>query len=67
MRFKGLGEMQTDDLKKTTLDPATRRLLRVTAVDIAETDRVLGELMGKDVEARFKFIMERSAQADLDI
>ena len=39
----------------------------MTAQDIAETDRVLGELMGKDVEARFKFIMERSAQADLDI
>ena len=67
MRFKGLGEMQTEDLKKTTLDPATRRLLRVTATDIAETDRVLGELMGKDVEARFKFIMERAAQADLDL
>ena len=41
--------MQTNDLKKTTLDPAKRRLLRVTAVDIAETDRVLGELMGEDV------------------
>jgi DNA gyrase subunit B len=67
MRFKGLGEMQPEDLKKTTLDPATRRLLRVTIVDAAETDRVLGELMGKDVEARFKFITERSTQADLDI
>ena len=50
-----------------SLDPATRRFLRVTIVDGAETDRVLGELMGKDVEARFRFIMERSAQADLDI
>ena len=67
MRFKGLGEMQPEELKRTTLDPATRRFLRVTIVDGAETDRVLGELMGKDVEARFKFIMERSAQADLDI
>jgi DNA topoisomerase IV B subunit len=67
MRFKGLGEMQPEELKKTTLDPATRRLLRVTIEDIAETDRVLGELMGKDVEARFKFITERSTQADLDI
>ena len=54
-------------LRKTTLDPATRRFLRVTATDIAETDRVLTELMGKDVEARFKFIMERAAQADLDL
>ena len=47
--------------------PATRRLLRVTIDDDVETDRVMNELMGKDVEARFKFIMERSAQADLDV
>ncbi|MES1204592.1 MAG: DNA topoisomerase IV subunit B [Pseudomonadota bacterium] len=67
MRFKGLGEMQPEELKRTTLDPASRRFLRVTVADADETDRVLGELMGKDVEARFKFIMERSAQADLDI
>ena len=66
-RFKGLGEMQPEQLKLTTLDPATRRLLRVTIEDVAETDRVLGELMGKDVEARFKFIMERAALADLDL
>jgi DNA gyrase subunit B/topoisomerase-4 subunit B len=66
-RFKGLGEMQPEQLKLTTLDPATRRLLRVTVDDIAETDRVLGELMGKDVEARYKFIMERAALADLDV
>jgi DNA gyrase subunit B/topoisomerase-4 subunit B len=67
MRFKGLGEMQPDQLQKTTLDPSSRRLLRVTVEDAAETDRVLGELMGKDVEARFKFIMERASQADLDL
>ncbi|HET6150385.1 MAG TPA: DNA topoisomerase IV subunit B [Polyangia bacterium] len=67
MRFKGLGEMQPEELKRTTLDPATRRLLRVTIPNIEETDRVLTELMGKDVEARFKFIMERAAQADLDL
>ncbi|MEA2699434.1 MAG: gyrase subunit [Myxococcales bacterium] len=67
MRFKGLGEMQPDELRRTTLDPNSRRLLRVTVDDAAETDRVLGELMGKDVEARFKFIMERAAQADLDL
>jgi DNA gyrase subunit B/topoisomerase-4 subunit B len=67
MRFKGLGEMQPGDLTRTTLDPDSRRLLRVTVDDAAETDRVLGELMGKDVEARFKFIMERAPQADLDL
>src|SRR6185312_12530435 len=58
MRFKGLGEMQPEELRRTTLDPSTRRLLRVKIDDAAETDRVLTELMGKDVEARFKFIME---------
>jgi DNA gyrase subunit B/topoisomerase-4 subunit B len=67
MRFKGLGEMQPEELRRTTLDPATRRLLRVTVDNVEETDRILNELMGKDVEARFKFIMERAAQADLDL
>ena len=65
MRFKGLGEMQPEELRRTTLDPATRRLLRVNIDNVEETDRILTELMGKDVEARFKFIMERAAQADL--
>jgi DNA gyrase/topoisomerase IV subunit B len=67
MRFKGLGEMQAEELRRTTLDPESRRLLRVTVEDAELTDKVLGELMGKDVEARFKFIMERAAQADLDL
>jgi DNA gyrase subunit B len=67
MRFKGLGEMQPEELKRTTLDPATRRLLRVTVRDVEETDRVLTELMGKDVEARYRFITERAAQAELDL
>jgi DNA gyrase subunit B/topoisomerase-4 subunit B len=67
MRFKGLGEMQTEQLKVTTLDPTTRRLLRVTVADAAVTDQILTDLMGKDVEQRFKFIMEHAAQADLDL
>jgi DNA gyrase subunit B len=67
MRFKGLGEMQPEELKRTTLDPGSRRLLRVSVVDVAEADRILTDLMGKDVEARFNFIMERAAQADLDL
>jgi DNA topoisomerase IV B subunit len=67
MRFKGLGEMQPDELSRTTLNPATRRLLRVSVVDGDRTDEILTELMGKDVEARYKFIMERAAQAELDI
>jgi DNA gyrase subunit B len=67
MRFKGLGEMQPEELKRTTLDPGSRRLLRVGVSDVAEADRILTDLMGKDVEARFNFIMERAAQADLDL
>ncbi len=67
MRFKGLGEMQPEELKRTTLDPTSRRLLRVSVSDVAEADRILTDLMGKDVEARFNFIMERASQADLDL
>jgi len=56
MRFKAWRDA-AEELRRTTLDPATRRLLRVTVSDGPETDRILTELMGKDVEARFKFIM----------
>jgi DNA gyrase/topoisomerase IV subunit B len=67
MRFKGLGEMQPEELKLTTLDRRTRRLLRVCVADAGEADQVLSELMGTDVKSRFNFIMERAAQAELDL
>ncbi len=63
-RFKGLGEMMPKVLWETTLNPRTRRLLRVEIADQIVTDRVINELMGKDASARFKFIMERAEQAD---
>jgi DNA gyrase subunit B/topoisomerase-4 subunit B len=67
-RFKGLGEMNPDTLKRTTLDPRQRTALRVRIVDELETDRVLNELMGKDASARFRFIMERAGEVDeLDV
>src|SRR4029078_10321714 len=66
-RFKGLGEMQPEELRQTTLDPRSRRMLRGTIANIEEDQGILGERMGKDVEARFKFIMERATQADLDL
>jgi DNA gyrase subunit B len=67
-RFKGLGEMMAKTLWETTLDPKTRRLLRVDVVDGLETDRVVSDLMGKDPTARFRFIMERADQAqELDV
>jgi DNA gyrase subunit B len=65
-RFKGLGEMPAEDLRATTLDPNRRRALRVVIDGEIETDHVLNQLMGKDPQARFRFIMERAAGADLD-
>jgi DNA gyrase subunit B len=67
-RFKGLGEMMPKVLWETTLNPRTRRLLRVEVLDQIVTDRVINELMGKDPSARFKFIMERAEEAEeLDV
>jgi len=68
MRFKGLGEMSADDLKRTTLDPKNRMSLRVTIENELETDRVINDLLGKDVSARFNFIMERASDVkELDV
>jgi DNA gyrase subunit B/topoisomerase-4 subunit B len=67
-RFKGLGEMMPEDLKATTLDPKKRSCLRVVVEDALNTDRIMNELMGKDASARFRFIMERAADAkDIDV
>jgi DNA gyrase subunit B len=67
-RFKGLGEMMPKVLWETTLNPRSRRLLRVEIADQLVTDRVINELMGKDASARFRFIMERAEDAqELDL
>ena len=67
-RFKGLGEMMPKILWETTLNPNSRRLLRVEVSDQIVTDRVINELMGKDPSARFRFIMERAEDAEeLDV
>jgi DNA gyrase subunit B/topoisomerase-4 subunit B len=67
-RFKGLGEMMPKVLWETTLNPRTRRLLRVEITDQIVTDRIINELMGKDASARFRFIMERAEEAEeLDV
>ncbi len=67
-RFKGLGEMMPKVLWETTLNPRTRRLLKVQVADHLVTDRVINELMGKDASARFRFIMERAEDAgEIDV
>tara|TARA_R110002049_G_scaffold4601_5_gene32321 strand:+ start:452136 stop:454049 length:1914 start_codon:yes stop_codon:yes gene_type:complete len=63
-RFKGLGEMMPKVLWETTLNPATRSLLRVEIDDQLETDRVISDLMGRDASARFRFIMDRAEDAE---
>ena len=67
-RFKGLGEMMPKVLWETTLDPDSRRLLKVEVDDQLETDRVISDLMGRDASARFNFIMERAEYAsEIDV
>jgi DNA gyrase subunit B len=69
-RFKGLGEMNANELKMTALDPGRRRALRVVIDGEVETDRVLNQLLGKDPQARYRFIMDRAPGAnteDLDV
>jgi DNA gyrase subunit B len=56
VRFKGLGEMDWEELKVTTMDPATRNLLRVEVEEAAIADEIFSRLMGDDVETRRHFI-----------
>ncbi|MCU0683999.1 MAG: type IIA DNA topoisomerase subunit B [Polyangiaceae bacterium] len=65
-RFKGLGEMNASELWSTTLDPKKRRSMKVVIKGEVETDRIFNELMGKDAQARFRFIMEQAREATVD-
>ena len=65
-RFKGLGEMDAKDLKETTMDPTTRKLIRVTVDEDTpgETGDLIERLMGKKPEKRFEYIQANAKFVD---
>jgi DNA gyrase subunit B len=59
-RYKGLGEMNPEQLWETTMDPAKRNLIQVSIEDVAEAEKIVTTLMGDDIEARKKYIGEHA-------
>lgn len=66
-RFKGLGEMNAEELWETTMNPQTRRLKRITIDDAAKADEVFTMLMGNEVPPRKRFIQTHARTANIDI
>ena len=67
-RYKGLGEMNAEQLWDTTMNAETRTLLKVDLQDLAETEGIFSTLMGEDVESRRKFIEENALDVrNLDV
>ncbi len=66
-RFKGLGEMNADELWETTMNPETRHLKQINVEDASKADEVFTMLMGEEVAPRKRFIQTHAKQANLDI
>jgi DNA gyrase subunit B len=66
-RYKGLGEMNAEELWETTMDPARRLFKQVTIEDGQEADRIFDILMGTDVPSRKSFIQSNARHATIDI
>jgi DNA gyrase subunit B len=66
-RFKGLGEMNADELWETTMDPDFRKLKKISVYDASKADEVFTMLMGDEVAPRKKFIQTHAKQANVDI
>jgi DNA gyrase subunit B len=66
-RYKGLGEMNSDELWETTMDPSKRILKQVTVDDAREADRIFDILMGSDVPSRKSFIQSNAKKATVDV
>jgi DNA gyrase subunit B len=65
-RYKGLGEMDADQLWETTMNPENRTIIRVNIEDAEKADAIFTKLMGQEVEMRKNFIQSRAASVNLD-